>query len=148
MLKNSRIFALVASAAALALAFPSVCAAQAAPPTSDGQRVPTPATPAPTVSSSPTVTVNATPNTNVKVAKPKMVKYKGRVLAFNIATVIVQSMANPRMVWSFQYSTDLHNRVADMLGTGGYQPGDMITVYCNPGTSVAVKLKGKPSKSS
>ena len=147
-MKNSRKFAIAVAAAALALATASVCAAQAPPPTSDGQRVPTPA---PTVSSSstpPTVTMNATPNTNVKVAKPKMAKYKGRVLAFNIATIIVQSMENPRMVWSFQYSTDLHNRVADMLGTGGYQPGDMITVYCNPGTTVAVKLKGKPSKSS
>lgn len=100
-------------------------------------------TPSPTVSTQPTVTVNGTPSTTVQLPKPKIVKYKGRVLAFNMAGIIVQSMENQRMVWNFQYSTDLHNKVADMLGTGGFQPGDMITVYCKSGSTVAVKVKGK-----
>jgi hypothetical protein len=92
--------------------------------------------------------VATAPAVVIKQPKPKLDKYKGRVLAFNIASIIVQNMDNPRMVWSFQYSTELHAKVADMLSSGPFQPGDKVTVYCNPGTTVAVKIKGKPSKSS
>jgi len=88
----------------------------------------------------------ATPSITIKPPQSKLARYKGRVLAFNIATIVVQSMENPRMVWSFQYSLELHNKVADMLSVGGYQPGDKVEVFCTPGTTIAVKLKGKPSK--
>ena len=80
--------------------------------------------------------------------KTTLDRYKGRVLAFNMAQIIVQSADNEKMIWSFQYSPELRQRVADMLSAGGYQYGDKIRVYCNPGTMIAVKLKGKPSKSS
>jgi hypothetical protein len=74
-------------------------------------------------------------------------RYKGRVLAFNMAVIIVQSVDNEKMVWSFQYSPELRQHVVDLLNSGGYQYGDKVQVYCNPGTTVAVRLKGKPSKS-
>ncbi len=93
------------------------------------------------------------PLVNIQPAKPATPKttldrYKGRVLSFNMAQIIVQSADNEKMIWSFQYSPELRQKVADMLSSGGYQYGDKIRVYCNPGTMVAVKLKGKPSKSS
>jgi len=93
------------------------------------------------------------PLVNIQPAKPVAPKttldrYKGRVLAFNMAQIIVQSTDNEKMIWSFQYSPELRQKVADMLSSGGYQYGDKIRVYCNPGTMVAVKFKGKPSKSS
>ena len=132
-MKNNCTFAL-ALAAALVLAAAHVAAAQQ--PAAPQQSVPA-------VQASV-----STPVVAVKPLGPKLDKYKGRVLAFNIAAIIVQSTDNQRMVWSFQYSTELHSKVADMLGTGGFQPGDRVTVYCNPGTTVAVKIKGKPSKSS
>ena len=93
------------------------------------------------------------PLVNIQPAKPVAPKttldhYKGRVLAFNMAQIIVQSTDNEKMVWSFQYSPELRQKVADMLSSGGYQYGDKIRVYCNPGTMVAVKFKGKPSKPS
>ena|SRR5208282_4407873 len=75
-------------------------------------------------------------------------RYKGRVIAFNMAQIIVQSTENQKMVWSFQYSPELREKVADMLSGRAYQYGDKVQVYCNPGTMVAVKFKGKPSKSS
>ena len=90
----------------------------------------------------------STPAVTIRKPQPKLDRYRGRVLAFNIATIVVQSMENQRMVWSFQYSTDLRSKVADMLSTGGFQPGDRVEVFCNPGTTVAVRLKGKHSKSS
>ena len=130
-MKNNSIVAL---AAALALAAYSAAARQSPPP------------PPPTTTS-PTVTATAsTPSVTIRVAKNKFDKYRGRILAFNIASIIVQSTDNPRMIWSFQYSTELRAKVADMLSTASYQPGDKVVVYCNPGTTVAVKFKGKPSK--
>jgi len=134
-LKNSRILAAAAS-----LAFGAAAAFAAPRPPQDP--------PPPTATGRPPVVdahlIKPTPPKN----KIKLDKYKGRVLAFNIATIIVQNMENPRMVWSFQYSVQMHQKVADMLSTGPYQPGDKVTVYCNPGTTVAVKIKGKPAKSS
>ena len=133
-MKNSRTFALAVAAAA-ALTVPLCGAAQQ--PAAPQQQ------PAPAVQASV-----STPAVTVKRSRPKLDRYKGRILAFNIATIIVQSTENQRMVWSFQYSTELRSKVADMLSAGGYQPGDKVEVYCNPGTTVAVRLKGKPSKSS
>ena len=133
MRNNSLTFAFaVAAAAALTAAHPAAA-----------QQPPAPQQPAPVVQASA-----STPAVTIKKSQPKLDRYKGRVLTFNSATIIVQNMDNPRMVWSFQYSTELRSKVADMLSAGGYQPGDKVQVFCNPGTTVAVKLKGKPSKSS
>ena len=83
----------------------------------------------------------------VKVTKPKLDEYKGHVLVFNIAEVIVQSETNAKFIWSFQYSPEMRTKVSGMLNNGGYRYGDRIRVYCAPGTMVAVKFKGKPSGS-
>lgn len=100
-------------------------------------------------SSSPTPPVVALSTPTVaKKQKPQLDRYKGRVLAFNLAQLIVQSTDNERMVWTFQYSADLRPHVIDLLSSGGYQYGDKVQVYCNQGTKIAVKVKGKPSKSS
>ena len=85
---------------------------------------------------------------NPSAPKQTYDRYKGRVLAFNMAQIIVQSTDNEKMIWSFQYSAALREKVADMLSVRPYQYGDRIQVFCNPGTMVAVKFKGKPSKSS
>ena len=139
-MKNSRTVALF-SAAAFVLAAASLRAQ--APPV---QQDPTP--PQPTVLVPPAVNINKPPDSIVKQPRTKLVKYRGRVLAFNMASLIIQNLENPRMVWTFQYSLEMHQKVADMLSANPYQPGDKVTVYCKPGTTVAIKIKGKPSKSS
>ena len=80
--------------------------------------------------------------------KTKLDRYKGHVLAFNMAQIMVQSSENEKMIWSFQYSPELRQKVAEMLSGRAYHYGDRVQVFCNPGTTVAVRLKGKPSKSS
>ncbi len=110
-------------------------------------------TPPPPVTPQSPQTPGRPPLVNIQPPKPAPPKttldrYKGRVLSFNMAQIIVQSADNEKMIWSFQYSPELRQKVADMLSSGGYQYGDKIRVYCNPGTMVAVKFKGKPSKSS
>lgn len=135
----------------LALALPGGLAAQRTPPppqnptTTQSPVTPqTPAADAPSPAHPPLVALG----TPVKTAqpKPKLDTYKGRVLVFNLAQILVQSTENEKMVWTFQYSVELRQHVVDLLNSGGYQYGDMVQVYCNPGTTVAVKIKGKPSK--
>ncbi len=140
-MNSRRALAFTAAAAAVVLA-----AASAAPAQQPASQQPTPQQP--TVIVPPSITVGKAPDVIIRQPKPKLDKYSGRVLAINTATIVVQSNQNQRMVWSFRYSTDLHSKVADLIGSRGYQPGDRVTVYCNPGTTVAVKIKGKPSKSS
>lgn len=127
-----------AVAAALALCAVAPAAAPQTPPP------PTTAPTPPLATRPPLVNIQPAPAPAPKVT---LDRYKGRVLAFNMAQIIVQSADNEKMIWSFQYSPELRQKVADMLSSGGYQYGDKIRVYCNPGTMVAVKLKGKPSKS-
>ena len=123
----------------------AVCAV--APPAAAQDPPPPAPTPTPTPAPTRPPLVDIHPPKPV-APKPTFDRYKGRVLAFNMAQIIVQSTDNEKMVWSFQYSPELRQKVADMLSSGGYQYGDKIRVYCNPGTMVAVKFKGKPSKSS
>jgi len=129
-------FALAAAVALCAVAPPA--ASQTPPPPV------TPQTPSPP-GRPPLVDIHPTPP---PAPKQTFDRYKGRVLAFNMAEIIVQSTQNEKMIWSFQYSPELRQKVADMLSGRAYQYGDKVQVYCNPGTMVAVKFKGKPSKSS
>lgn len=137
---NRRILAFILGLCGLALLGPGETAAQQPP-----------ANPAPAQASSTPVDpplVQANVQTPViRVTKPKLDHYKGHVLAFNLAAVIVQSDANPKFIWSFQYSPELRTKVIELLNTGGYRNGDRIQVYCHPGTMVAVKFKGRPSGS-
>lgn len=109
---------------------------------------PPPPVAAPATTSTSTSTSTTTSTSTPSASKKTYDTYKGRVLSFNMAQIIVQSTSNEKMIWSFQYSAQLREKVAEMLSARPYQYGDRIQVYCTPGTMVAVKFKGKPSKSS
>jgi hypothetical protein len=82
----------------------------------------------------------------VKQPKPKLEKFKGHVLSATIAAIIVQSSENEKMVRTFQYAPAMRDKMLAIIDRGGYQHGDMVTVFTEPGSNVAVKIKGKPSK--
>jgi hypothetical protein len=83
----------------------------------------------------------------IKQPKPKLEKFKGRVLSANIASIMVQSSDNEKVVRTFQYSPELRDKMQAIIDKGGYQHGDVVTVFTDPGSNVALKIKGKPSKS-
>ena len=91
--------------------------------------------------------VTSAPPIVVKQPKPKLEKFKGHVLSATIAAIIVQSSENEKMVRTFQYSPEMRAKMLAIIDQGGYQHGDMVTVFTEPGSSVALKIKGKPSKS-
>jgi hypothetical protein len=83
----------------------------------------------------------------IKQPKPKLEKFKGRVLSANISSIMVQSSDNEKVVRTFQYSPELRDKMQAIIDEGGYQHGDVVTVFTDPGSNVALKIKGKPSKS-
>ena len=82
----------------------------------------------------------------IKRHKPKLEKFKGQVLSATIASIIVQSSDNERMIRTFQYSPEAREKMLAIIGEGGYRHGDKVTVFTEPGSNVALKIKGKPSK--
>ena len=82
----------------------------------------------------------------IKQPKPKLEKFKGRVLSATIASLIVQSSDNEKVVRTFQYSPEMRDKMLAIIDQGGYQHGDMVTVFSDPGSNVALKIKGNPSK--
>lgn len=82
----------------------------------------------------------------VKSAKVKLDTFKGEVVRMNTATIIVRDPKNSYLVRTFTFSTNLTKKLQNLIERGGYQPGDVVTVRYEDGTSVADLIKGKPSK--
>ncbi len=89
-----------------------------------------------------------TPPIVVRSPKPstKPLKFKGLVISANIASISLRSQEHPNMVQSFSYTAGVRDQMVKILNAGGYQVGDKVTVEYAPGTTVALKLHGKPSK--
>lgn len=82
----------------------------------------------------------------VKPAKVKTDTFKGEVVRMNTVSIIVRDPKNSYLVRTFTFSPDLAKKLQNLIGRGGYQPGDTVTVRYQDGTSVANVIKGKPSK--
>jgi hypothetical protein len=82
----------------------------------------------------------------IKPAKVKMDTFKGEVIRMNTVSIIVRDPKDSYIVRTFTFSPDLTKKLQSLIGRGGYQPGDTVTVRYQDGTSVADVIKGKPSK--
>lgn len=82
----------------------------------------------------------------IKAPKVKMDTFKGEVVRMNTVSIIVRDPKNSYVVRTFTFSSDLTKKLQDLIGRGGYQPGDLVTVRYKDGTSEADSIKGKPSK--
>ena len=81
-----------------------------------------------------------------KAPKTKIDSFKGQVVRMNTVSIIVRDPKNSYVVRTFTFSPGLTKKLQDLIGRGGYQPGDSVTVRYDHGTSVAEVIKGKPSK--
>jgi hypothetical protein len=87
----------------------------------------------------------------VKAVKPKprpagAQKFEGYVLHANIAQVTVKAKGNDMAIQTFALSQAVAAQMQKIIDKGGYQYGDKITVYYDPQTRQALKIKGKPSR--
>jgi hypothetical protein len=69
------------------------------------------------------------------------------VMNANLAQITVRAKGNDLGIQTFALAQDVSAKMQKIIDKGGYQYGDRITVYYDPQTRQAVKIKGKPSKS-
>jgi hypothetical protein len=87
----------------------------------------------------------------VNAVKPKptgLAKFEGTVMNANIAQITVRAKGNDLAVRTFALSEVATAKMQKIVDKGGYQYGDKVTVFFDPETKKALKVKGKPSKPS
>jgi hypothetical protein len=86
---------------------------------------------------------------NAVKPKPKYVglgKFEGYVMHANIAQITVRAKGNDMSLQTFSLSEQASAQMQTIVDKGGYQYGDKVTVYYDPSSLKALKVKGKPSK--
>jgi hypothetical protein len=83
----------------------------------------------------------------VKQSKPSPVWIKGQVIRADGHSIVISELGNQRAVHTFTYSGKSLDKMAKILNEGGYQVGDKVRILYQPGDTVAIDVRGKPSKS-
>lgn len=73
-------------------------------------------------------------------------KFEGTVMNANIAQITVRAKGNDLAIQTFPLSEKVSAEMQKIVDKGGYQYGDKVTVFYDPQTRKAMKIKGKPSK--
>jgi hypothetical protein len=81
---------------------------------------------------------------NVKPVKPKW--HQWRVIAATPASLVVRDMASERTIVTFSYSDKVRGKMQKIIDNGGYQYGDKVRIRHDQGQTVALDLKGRPSR--
>jgi hypothetical protein len=87
----------------------------------------------------------------VSAVKPKpkangLAKFEGFVMHANPAQITARAKGNDLAILTFSLSQEASAKMQQIVDKGGYQYGDKVTIYYDPGTMKASKFKGKPSK--
>ena len=83
--------------------------------------------------------------TRTKTVKP--VWLKAEVVTADRQKIVVREIAHPTTIHTFSYSGKATQQIANAIAAGGYQHGDTVKIRYQPGGTVALSIKGKPSKS-
>jgi hypothetical protein len=73
-------------------------------------------------------------------------KFEGTVMNSNTVLITVRSKANELAVKTFTLTPEASSKMQKIVDKGGYQYGDKVTVFYDPTTDKAIKVKGKASK--
>lgn len=71
---------------------------------------------------------------------------KAQVIHADSNSMIVREQDNGMMIHTFTYTPELQAAMAKFLDQGGYQYGDKVQILYRQGQTVALRLRGKPSK--
>jgi hypothetical protein len=85
----------------------------------------------------------------VSAVKPKpsgLAKFEGFVMHANVAQITVRAKGNDLAIRTFALSDRAAAKMQQIVDKGGYQYGDKVTVFYDPASEKAIKVKGKPSK--
>jgi hypothetical protein len=73
-------------------------------------------------------------------------KFEGYIVHANVAQVTVRAKGDDLGLQTFPLSQPLAAQMQKIVDKGGYQYGDKVTVYYDPQSHTALKIKGKPSR--
>ena len=86
----------------------------------------------------------------VQAIKPKKQspypKFEGTIMNSNNVLITVRSKENELAVRTFTLTEEASQKMQKIIDKGGYQYGDKVTVFFDPATNKAIKVKGKASK--
>jgi hypothetical protein len=71
---------------------------------------------------------------------------KAEIIHADSNSMVVREQANGMMIHTFTYSADLQDKIQKLMDQGGYQYGDRVMIFYQPGQTVALRIFGKPSK--
>lgn len=79
---------------------------------------------------------------------PQPPKFEGTVINATVAQITVRAKGNDMGIQTFPLSEAASAKMLEIIDKGGYQYGDKVTVFYDPESKKALKVKGKPSKAS
>lgn len=87
----------------------------------------------------------------VNTIKPKsktagLGRFDGYVMHANTIQITVRAKGNDMSLQTFNLSERAASEMQTIVDKGGYQYGDKVTVYYDPTSLKALKVKGKPSR--
>lgn len=110
-------------------------------------RAQTPASVAPVVvDTAVPIIVNTVNAVKAKSNPPGLGKFEGYVMHANIAQITVRAKGNDMSLETFSLSQAAAAQMQAIVDKGGYQYGDKVTIFYDPTSKQALKVKGKPSK--
>ena len=127
-------FALLRCALAAGFAFSAVAAANAQVPASVA---------IPVIETAVPIIVGT-----IKPNRPQFPKFEGTVINATVAQITVRAKGNDMAIQTFPLAPDASAKMLQIIDKGGYQYGDKVTVFFDPESKKALKVKGKPSKAS
>src|SRR5258706_13250533 len=96
------------------------------------------------VTTAPVIKLKPVHTQQPQQAKPAKTRFE--VLHMMTTGIQVRSLVNGLEIHTFTYSDKIHDAMLNFFNQGGYQYGDKVEIQYQPGTEVALKIKGKPSK--
>ena len=84
----------------------------------------------------------------IKPNRPQFPKFEGTVINATVAQITVRARGNDMAIQTFPLTADASAKMLQIIDKGGYQYGDKVTVFFDPESKKALKVKGKPSKAS
>ncbi len=96
------------------------------------------------VSSAPVASAQSAPS-SAPPSQP-ILKTQFIVQQMSYQMIQVRGIADMREAHTFTFAPEIRDQMQKVFSAGGYQYGDKVVVWYRQGTTVALKIKGKPSK--
>jgi hypothetical protein len=77
---------------------------------------------------------------------PQPPKFEGTVINATIVQITVRAKGNDMAIQTFSLAPEASAKMLQVIDKGGFQYGDKVTVFFDPDSKKALKVKGKPSK--